>query len=76
MNAAVRPRRSTCRWLGSEERRRRDLGGNIMAGFHALGDGEGYSLEDLVVYQYSGHKREPCARVDVLRDRLAGAGVG
>ncbi len=51
MNAAVRPGGSPYRWLGSEERRRRGLGGNIMAGFHALGDGEGYSLEDLVSYQ-------------------------
>ena len=38
--------------------------------------GDEYSLEDLLVYQYYGHKREHCAQVDLFRDRLAGAGVG
>ena len=38
--------------------------------------GEGYSLEDLEVYQYYGHKREHRAQVDVFRDRLADPGIG
>ena len=29
-----------------------------------------YSLDDVVVYQYYGHKREHCAQIDVYRDRL------
>lgn len=39
--------------------------------------GADYSLDDLIVYQYYGHKREHCAQVEVYRDRrtrgLAGA---
>ena len=38
--------------------------------------GEEYSLEDLLVYQYYGHKREHCAQVNVFRDRLEGVGTG
>jgi hypothetical protein len=33
--------------------------------------GEGYSLDDLVVYQYYGHKREHAAQVAVFLDHLA-----
>ncbi|GAB4454424.1 MAG: hypothetical protein Kow00120_24260 [Anaerolineae bacterium] len=34
--------------------------------------GSEYALEDFIVYQYYGHKREHCAQIDVYRDRLAG----
>lgn len=33
--------------------------------------GEQYSIEDLVVYQYYGHKREHCAQIAVYRDTLS-----
>jgi hypothetical protein len=29
-----------------------------------------YSLDDLIVYQYYGHKREHCAQIAVFRDTL------
>ncbi len=29
-----------------------------------------YSIDDLIVYQYYGHKREHCAQIAVYRDRL------
>jgi len=32
--------------------------------------GNDYSLEDLIVYQYYGHKREHCAQIAVYRDQL------
>ncbi len=32
--------------------------------------GSEYSLEDLIVYQYYGHKREHCAQIAVFRDTL------
>ena len=32
--------------------------------------GPEYSLDDLIAYQYYGHKREHCAQIDVYRDRL------
>lgn len=32
--------------------------------------GPEYSLEDLVVYQYYGHKREHCAQIAIFRDTL------
>ncbi|NLG99059.1 MAG: DinB family protein [Chloroflexi bacterium] len=32
--------------------------------------GNEYSLEDLVVYQYYGHKREHCAQIAIFRDTL------
>lgn len=32
--------------------------------------GSEYSIDDLVAYQYYGHKREHCAQIDVYRDRL------
>jgi uncharacterized damage-inducible protein DinB len=35
--------------------------------------GDEYSLDDLIVYQFYGHKREHCSQIDVYRDRLAGA---
>ena len=28
------------------------------------------TFDDLVAYQYYGHKREHCAQIDVYRDRL------
>lgn len=31
--------------------------------------GEGYDLEDFLVYTYYGHKREHCAQIAVFRDR-------
>jgi hypothetical protein len=34
--------------------------------------GEQYSIEDLIVYQYYGHKREHVAQIWVYRDHLAG----
>jgi hypothetical protein len=30
-----------------------------------------YALDDFIVYQYYGHKREHCAQINVFRDRLA-----
>jgi hypothetical protein len=33
--------------------------------------GDEYSLDDFIVYQYYGHKREHCAQVAVYRDLLA-----
>jgi hypothetical protein len=33
--------------------------------------GDEYSLDDLIAYQYYGHKREHCAQIDVYRDHLA-----
>jgi uncharacterized damage-inducible protein DinB len=33
--------------------------------------GDEYSLDDLVVYQFYGHKREHCAQIDVYRDHLS-----
>jgi len=36
--------------------------------------GEEYSVEDLIVYQYYGHKREHMAQVAVYRDKLKGSG--
>ena len=33
---------------------------------------EEYSIEDLIVYQYYGHKREHVAQIWVYRDHLAG----
>jgi hypothetical protein len=35
--------------------------------------GPEYSLDDLIAYQYYGHKREHCAQIDVYRDRLSRA---
>jgi hypothetical protein len=32
--------------------------------------GSEYSIEDLIVYQYYGHKREHCAQISVFRDTL------
>jgi hypothetical protein len=32
--------------------------------------GSEYSLDDLIVYQYYGHKREHCAQIAVYRDTL------
>lgn len=32
--------------------------------------GSGYSLDDLIVYQYYGHKREHCAQIAAFVDRL------
>jgi hypothetical protein len=32
--------------------------------------GSQYSIEDLIVYQYYGHKREHCAQIAVYRDQL------
>ena len=32
--------------------------------------GNEYSIQDLIVYQYYGHKREHCAQIAVYRDRL------
>ena len=34
--------------------------------------GDEYSIEDLIVYQYYGHKREHVAQIWVFRDHLAG----
>jgi DinB family protein len=34
--------------------------------------GDEYSIEDLMVYQYYGHKREHVAQIWVFRDHLAG----
>jgi hypothetical protein len=36
--------------------------------------GKEYSLEDLIVYQYYGHKREHMAQVAVYRDKLKARG--
>lgn len=36
--------------------------------------GAQYSLEDYVVYQFYGHKREHCAQVNVFRDSLQSGG--
>lgn len=38
--------------------------------------GAEYSLDDLIAYQYYGHKREHCAQIDVYRDRLGRAAAG
>ena len=35
--------------------------------------GPEYSLDDLIAYQYYGHKREHCAQIAVFRDGLAPA---
>lgn len=35
--------------------------------------GEQYSLDDLIAYQYYGHKQEHCAQIAVFRDRLKAA---
>ena len=32
--------------------------------------GKEYSMEDLIVYQYYGHKREHCAQIAIYRDQL------
>lgn len=32
--------------------------------------GNEYSIEDLIVYQYYGHKREHCAQIAIYRDAL------
>ena len=32
--------------------------------------GQGYSLDDFIVYTFYGHKREHCAQIMVFRDRL------
>lgn len=32
--------------------------------------GDGYSLDDFVVYTFYGHKREHCAQINVFRDGL------
>ena len=37
--------------------------------------GSEYSLEDWIVYQFYGHKREHTAQIAVRRDRLSGAGA-
>jgi hypothetical protein len=29
-----------------------------------------YALDDFIVYQYYGHKREHCAQIAVFRDKL------
>jgi hypothetical protein len=34
--------------------------------------GEEYSLDDFIVYQYYGHKREHCAQIAIYRDRVFG----
>ncbi len=34
--------------------------------------GDQYSIEDFIVYQYYGHKREHCAQIAVYRDTLKG----
>ena len=34
--------------------------------------GAEYSVDDLIVYQYYGHKREHCAQIAVFRDKLKG----
>ena len=36
--------------------------------------GNEYSIDDLIVYQYYGHKREHCAQIAVFRDTLKSAG--
>ncbi len=36
--------------------------------------GPEYALDDFVVYQYYGHKREHCAQIDLYRDRLRRGG--
>jgi uncharacterized damage-inducible protein DinB len=38
--------------------------------------GDEYSLDDLIVYQFYGHKREHCAQIDVYRDRLFRSAAG
>ena len=37
--------------------------------------GAQYSLDDLIVYQYYGHKREHCAQINVFKDTLKTKGV-
>ena len=32
--------------------------------------GAEYALDDFVVYAFYGHKREPCAQIDVFKDKL------
>ena len=34
--------------------------------------GQGYSLDDFIVYTFYGHKREHCAQIMVFRDQLNG----
>lgn len=34
--------------------------------------GDAYDLDDFVAYSFYGHKREHCAQIAVVRDRLAG----
>jgi hypothetical protein len=36
--------------------------------------GEAYALDDLIVYQYYGHKREHTAQVNIFKDALKAAG--
>ncbi len=35
--------------------------------------GDGYALDDFIVYAYYGHKREHSAQIALMRDRLASA---
>lgn len=37
--------------------------------------GAEYALDDYIVYQYYGHKREHIAQVNIFKDRLQAAGV-